>query len=60
MDALVDAQLTPVLQHANGYPGDVARVVQAAVRSALVVHAELLQHGAELSLSARDLEGFEG
>lgn len=48
--ALVDAQLAAVLQHAHGYPGDVARVVQAAVRTAAVGQAQLLQHGAQLGL----------
>lgn len=54
--ALVDAQLAAVLQHAYGYPGNVARVVQAGVRAALVLEAQLLQHGAQLGLDARDLQ----
>lgn len=53
--ALVDAQLAAVLQHAYGYPGNVARIVQAGVRAALVLQAQLLQHGAQLRLDARDL-----
>lgn len=53
---LVDAQLAPVLQHAHRYPGDVAGVVQAAVGAALVLHPQLLQHGAQLRLRAGHLE----
>lgn len=48
--ALVDAQLAAVLQHPHGYPGDVARIVQAAVRTAAVGQTQLLQHGAQLGL----------
>lgn len=55
MHALVDAQLAAVLQHAYGYPGYVARIVQAGVRAALVLQAQLLKHGAQLGLDARDL-----
>lgn len=57
--ALVDAQLAAVLQHADGDPGDVARVVQAAVRAAVVGQAQLLQHGAQLGLRPRHLWGKE-
>lgn len=53
--ALVDAQLAAVLQHAYRYSGNVARIVQARVRAALVLQAQLLQHGAQLCLGARDL-----
>jgi len=55
VDALVDAQLAAVLQHAQGDPGDVLGVVQPGVRAALVLQTQLLQHGAELRLRARDL-----
>lgn len=53
--ALVGAQLTPVLQHAQSDPGDVARVVQTGVRATFVLQTQLLQHGAQLGLCARDL-----
>lgn len=53
--ALVDAQLAAVLQHAYSYSGNVARIVQARVRAALVLQAQLLQHGAQLRLGSRDL-----
>lgn len=57
--ALVDAQLAPVLQHAESYPGDVARVVQPGVRATFVLQTQLLQHGAQLRLRAGHLEEEE-
>lgn len=56
MDPFIDAQLAAVLQHAQRDPGDVSRVVQTAVRSALVLQAELLQHQAEFGLCTGNLE----
>ena len=58
--ALVDAQLAAVLQHAQRDAGDVPGVVESGVRAALVLQAQLLQHGAQLGLGARDLEGRRG
>lgn len=60
VDALVDAQLTAVLQHAQSYPGDVAGIVEPGVRTAFVLQAQLLQHGAQLRLRAGDLEDESG
>lgn len=54
--ALIDAQLAPVPQHANSYPGDVAWIVQPGVRTTLILKTQLLQHGAQLCLCAGDLE----
>lgn len=54
--ALIDAQLTPILQHAQSYPGNVAGVVQARVRTTFILQTQLLQHGAQLRLCAGDLE----
>lgn len=54
--ALVDAELAPVLQHADGYPGNIARIVQATVRTTVVRQAQLLQHGAQLGLCSGHLE----
>lgn len=59
MHALINAQLAPVLQHAKSYPGNVARVVQARVRTTLILQSQLLQHGAQLRLRARDLTEAE-
>lgn len=55
VQTLVRAQPTAVLQHADGDTGDVAWVVQAAVRSALVPHAEILQHAVQPRLGPSHL-----
>lgn len=53
--ALVDAQLAAVLQHSHRNVGDIARVIQARVRAALVFKSQLLKHATQLGLGARDL-----
>lgn len=55
MYALIDAQLTSILQHAESYPGNVARVVEPGVRATFILQTQLLQHGAQLRLRAGDL-----
>lgn len=55
--AFIDAQLAPVLQHPNSYPGNVTRIIQATVRTTVVRQTQLLQHSAQLGLCSGHLEG---